>query len=181
MDHPAELRPAQPWRAAAIVAAAIAAVELFVLVLVGVAIGAKFLSDRADSATAAAVRSAQPAATAQSPAEEAKTAAPAKSHAAPSKPTLTRQQTSVIVLNGNGISGVAATTAERVRRLHYVITATGNAPRTDFRRSMVMFRPGFKAEAARLAKDLHVRRVAPLDGISRADLQGAHLALIIGG
>jgi hypothetical protein len=181
MDHPIEITPAQPWRAAAIVAAAIAAVELFVLILVGVAFGAKFLSDQADSATAAAVRTTKPAATAPAQTQGTKSASNTKSHAAASKPTLSRQQTSVIVLNGNGIPGAAATSADRVRGLHYVITATGNAPRTDFHRSMVMFRPGFKAEAVRLAKDLHVRRVAPLDGISRGDLQGAHLALIIGG
>ena len=55
MDHLAELPPAQPWRTAALVATAIAMVELFVLVLVGVAFGAKFLSDKKDTATAAAV------------------------------------------------------------------------------------------------------------------------------
>lgn len=182
MDHPAELTPTQPWRAAAIVAAAVATVELFVLVLVGVAFGAKVLSDRADSATAAALGSGKPAATAPAHAKGTKAATPTKSQpvtAASAK--LSRHQTSVIVLNGNGIPGAAATTADRVRALNYVITSTGNAPRSDFKRSLIMFRPGFKAEALRLAKDLHVRRVAPLDGISRGDLQGAHLAVIIGG
>jgi LytR cell envelope-related transcriptional attenuator len=181
VDHPAELTPAQPWRSAAIVAAAIAAVELFVLVLVGVAFGAKFLADKADHATTAVVRSERAAVTASVAGKSAKSS-PAKSHGTSTgQPKLTRNQTSVIVLNGNGIPGAAATTAERVRRHHYVITATGNAPRSDFHRSIVMFRPGFKAEALRLANDLHIRRVAPLDGISRGDLQGAHLALIIGG
>jgi hypothetical protein len=44
-----------------------------------------------------------------------------------------------------------------------------------------MYRSGFEGEARRLARDIGVRRVAPLDGIQRRDLQGAHIALIIGG
>ena len=44
-----------------------------------------------------------------------------------------------------------------------------------------MFRPGFEREARRLSADTGIKRVAPLDGISKRDLQGAHLALIIGG
>jgi hypothetical protein len=68
-----------------------------------------------------------------------------------------------------------------MRRFHYIIAATGNAPRTDFRRSLVMYRKGYEGEAIRLAHDLHIRRVIPLDGLGLRDLQGAHLALIIGG
>lgn len=182
MDHSVELPPAQPWRSAAIVATAIAIVELFVLVMVGVAFGAKFLADKKDTATAAAVHAIRKEVTATVGGAPKTSPAPGKEKAAAKgEPKLSRRQTSVIVLNGNGIPGAAATTADQVRGLHYVITATGNAPRTDFNRSMVMFRPGFKAEALRLAKDMDFRRVAPLDGISRVDLQGAHLALIIGG
>jgi hypothetical protein len=44
-----------------------------------------------------------------------------------------------------------------------------------------MFRPGFEREARRLAKDLGVRRVVPLDGMRPAELQGAHVALVVGG
>jgi hypothetical protein len=44
-----------------------------------------------------------------------------------------------------------------------------------------MYRPGRRSEAVRLAHDLHVRRVAPLDGLTSKDLQGAHLAVVIGG
>jgi hypothetical protein len=94
---------------------------------------------------------------------------------------LTRARTSVVVLNGNGIPGAAATSADRTHSLHYIITATGNAPRTDFQRSLVMFRPGYKAAAVRLAKDMSIKRVTPLDGVTKSDLQGAQLALIIGG
>jgi hypothetical protein len=182
MDHPVELPPAQPWRAAALVATAIAIVELFVLVMVGVAFGAKFLADKKDNATAAAVHAISKEVTTPVTSSHKTSSSSGKEKAtATGEGKLSRRQTSVIVLNGNGIPGAAATTSDQVRALHYVITATGNAPRTDFNRSVVMFRPGFKPEAQRLAKDMHIRRVAPLDGISRGDLQGAHLALIIGG
>jgi hypothetical protein len=43
-----------------------------------------------------------------------------------------------------------------------------------------MYRPGYAAEAARLAHDLHVRIVSPLDGMRPAQLMGAHLVLILG-
>ena len=94
---------------------------------------------------------------------------------------LPRRRTSIVVLNGNGLPGAAAVSAERMRHFRYIIAATGNAPRTDFRRSLVMYRKGYEGEAIRLAHDLHIRRVTPLDGIKLRDLQGAHLALIIGG
>jgi LytR cell envelope-related transcriptional attenuator len=167
-----------PWRTAAIVAAAVAAVELFALIGVGVVFGAKLVTDRAEKAIAAP-HAAQPAATTES----AATGAQKREETQQSVPVaqLARDHTSVIVLNGNGVSGVAAVTAERVRRFHYLIAATGNAPRSDFQRSFVMYRPGFKGEALRLAHDMRLRRVVPLDGMTRRDLQGAHLALIIGG
>jgi hypothetical protein len=43
-----------------------------------------------------------------------------------------------------------------------------------------MYRPGFRGEAKRLAKDVRIRRVVPLDGMKIRDLQGAHVALILG-
>jgi hypothetical protein len=44
-----------------------------------------------------------------------------------------------------------------------------------------MYRPGFRGEAKRLASDLGIRRVSPLDGLRARDLQGAHLAFVVGG
>jgi hypothetical protein len=168
-----------PWRTAAIVAAAVAAVELFVLVLVGVVFGAKLLTEHAEKAIVTAT-GAKPAATAPPAASEtpAKKATTTKSTPVAELP---RSRTSIVVLNGNGLPGAAAVSAERMRHFHYIIAATGNAPRTDFRRSLVMYRKGYEGEAIRLAHDLHIRRVTPLDGLDLRDLQGAHLALIIGG
>jgi hypothetical protein len=159
------------------VAAAVATVELFILVLIGIAFATRFFAGEVDQAAtlpqAPAVE--QPAAAQPAPAAEQK-----KEQSA-AKPILPRGETSVIVLNGNGIAGAAATTADRVRARGYLIAGHANAPRSDFQQSLIMFRPGFEREARRLAGDVGIRRVAPLDGIGKRDLQGAHLALIIGG
>jgi hypothetical protein len=167
-----------PWRTAAIVAAGVAALELLVLVIVGIVFGAKLVTDRAESAVAAPRAAAKSGSASRG--EGGAAAGKAAEKTAPAA-ELPRSRTSVIVLNGNGLSGAASVGADRVRGLHYIIAATGNAPRTDFQRSIVMYRPGFKGEALRLGRDLHVRRVTPLDGLTRRDLQGAHLAFVIGG
>jgi hypothetical protein len=180
MDHVYVRRQSvqTPWRTAAIVAAGVAAVELFILVILGVAFGAKLTSDHAEKAlvnatTAAKVETAAPATTST----ETKKA---KANATPTA-SLPRRKTSVIVLNGNGTPGAAAAMAQQLGHFHYTVAATGNANRTDFTRSLVMYRKGYEGEAIRLAHDLHVKRVTPLDGMSLRDLQGAHLALILGG
>jgi hypothetical protein len=179
VEHAYDSRqPVTPWRTAAIVAAAVAAVELFILIIVGVVFGAKVVTDQAEKAVtprgAAEKTVSTSAATAGGQTKE-------NEQTANGAAQLPRNRTSVIVLNGNGVSGAAAVTADKIRDLRYIIAATGNAPRSDFQRSIVMYRPGFKPEAVRLARDLHVRRAVPLDGLTRRDLQGAHLALIIGG
>jgi LytR cell envelope-related transcriptional attenuator len=182
MDHAYVRRQTvdTPWRTAAIVAAGIAAVELFILIILGVAFGAKLTSDHAEkavtNATVAAKAEATPPAATSTETKKAKT----KTNAAPTA-SLPRKRTSVIVLNGNGTPGAAAAMAEQLRNFRYTVAATGNASRTDFARSLVMYRKGYEGEAIRLAHDLHIKRVTPLDGMSLRDLQGAHLALILGG
>ncbi len=85
-----------------------------------------------------------------------------------------------MVLNGNGRNGAASEAADLVRSRNYLIAGTADAPRTDFARTIVMFRSGHRPEAVRLARDFKIKRIAPLDGVRVADLQGAHLALIVG-
>jgi hypothetical protein len=174
----AHREPVSPWRTAAIVAAAVAAVELFILVLLGVAFGAKLTTDRAETAVAAP-QAAKTEASTQAGTQETTKPATKPEKTAPVA-ELPRAQTSVIVLNGNGLSGAAAVASENVRKFDYIIAGTGNAPRTDFQRSVVMFRPGYQGEAIRLGKDLKIKRVIPLDGVTKQDLQGAHIAYIIG-
>jgi hypothetical protein len=113
---------------------------------------------------------------------DAKQAAPA--HKAPSRPepkrpTLTRGQTRVLVLNGNGITGAAAAEASRVRVRGYRISGTGNAVPT-YGKSVVLYRPGHRPEARRLARDEGIQLTGPLDGITPRQLHGAHLVIVLG-
>ncbi len=195
---------APQWRAAALVAAAIAAVELLLLVIASVAIFGKPFADSVDkkakaSAAQAKVTHAKAAhakttrakvvqanavhpKTARAKVAGQKPAHQTKQKAA--KPTaaaeLPRGKTAVLVLNGNGRSGAAGEAASVVQSIGYKVSATGNARRMNFPRSIVMFRPGFKGEAKRLAKDVRVTSVTPLDGMRASDLGGAQLVLIVG-
>ena len=71
-------------------------------------------------------------------------------------------------------------TAERMRGRGYLIDGVTNAARMDYTRTTIMYRPGFGGEAARLARDLKVPLVGPLDGMRPADLGSAQLVVIVG-
>jgi pyruvate/2-oxoglutarate dehydrogenase complex dihydrolipoamide acyltransferase (E2) component len=179
VDHPASLSGHSPWRTTALVASALAAFELFLLLLIVLALFARpFLADDSEPAKTPLAAAPAPAAAAKKD-QKPSAAAPAKTASA-AAPALARNETLVIVLNGNGSQGAASEKADLVRTKGYMIAGTANAPRTDFARSVVMFRPGHKAEAQRLASDFGVKRVSPLDGVTRTQLQGAHVALIVG-
>jgi hypothetical protein len=96
-------------------------------------------------------------------------------------PLLPRRRVSVTVLNGNGVSGAAAAEASRVRARGYIVGVVGNAPHGSYGQTVVMYRAARRGEALRLARDLQIRRVSPLDGLRRRDLHSAKLAIIIGG
>ncbi len=159
----------RPWRRATLVASLVAAVELVLLIGGAAVLFAKPLAhavqQHAESAAFTPVK--------QPPLALPKTVAVGL-------PRLARQETGVLVLNGNGRNGAAAAGGAKLRGLGYVVARTADAPRRDYATTVVMFRPGFRPEAARLARDLHVKTVAPLDGISVGELAGAHLALILG-
>ena len=110
MDHRADLPSTPPWRSAAFIAASVATVELIILLGVGIWLFGKFFSDEVTKATdpttvarAAVERKLGP----QEPSSAGETPGV--------KPLLPRTETSVLVLNGNGISGAADTAAGRVR------------------------------------------------------------------
>lgn len=175
MDHHPPLSASQPWRSAALIAAAVAAVELALLVILGIVLFGKFFGGQVE-------RASDPAAVARAAVAEADAdkGGAAKGSGPARKPTLARRETTVIVLNGNGVAGAASATAERIRAQRYRIAAADNAPRSDFERSLVMYRPGYEREGERLARDFGVKRVSPLDGLRARALQGAHVAFIIG-
>jgi LytR cell envelope-related transcriptional attenuator len=113
---------------------------------------------------------------------DAKESAPAykaPSRPEPKRPTLTRGQTRVLVLNANGITGAAAAEASRVRVRGYRVSGTGNAPLTSGK-SVVLYRPGHRPEARRLARDEGIELTGPLDGITLRQLHGAHLVIVLG-
>ena len=157
----------RPWRTTAILASCVAALELLVLIVIATAAIGKDVTAQAREAGLARATGI--------PSSAAERIKPE-----PKRATLARGETSVIVLNGNGRTGAAAETASRVRARGYLISGTGNAARSDYGHSVVMYRAGRRPEAKRLARDLGIRLVGPLEGIRKRDLMGAHVALVVG-
>jgi len=163
----------RPWRTATIVASLIAVVELVVLLVLGFALLAKPIAHALKHhATTAAKTSATTHATAK-PKTVVHRTPPAVAH-------LPRAKTGVLVLNGNGRTGAAAAESARLHGLGYPVTATGNAPSSNYATTSVLYKPGFRGEAVRLEHDLGVHAVGPLDGLTPAALHGGKLAVILG-
>lgn len=177
MDHPllAPEAAVRPWRTAAYVAIAVALVELLLLIGIGGGALVRSVSGRIQLAAQETVAGA--------PTRSAATTAAAPSKPRPARPVTAmrpRGKTVVLVLNGNGRTGAASAAADRVRARGYRIGGVGNANRTDYARSLVMYRPGFAGEGTRLARDLGVKAVGPLDGMRASTLGRAHVVLILG-
>ena len=170
MDHPLPISDAliRPWRTAAYIAVAIAAVELLLLLVIG---GGALLGALSDKLQLAAQE--------QALAPTAETKRTVRKSAPAPVAKVPRSRTVVLVLNGNGRTGAAATAASRVRSNGYKIGAVANAPR-QVARSLVMYKPGFAGEGKRLGKDLGVKLVGPLDGMRVGDLGRAHVVFILG-
>jgi hypothetical protein len=172
VDHPLPAPDAlvRPWRTAAYVAVAIAAVELLLLLVIGGGKLAGWATDRMQLAAQKRVTA---------PVHEMR-AAPTKRKQAPvpaaKRP---RSKTVVLVLNGNGRTGAAASAASRVQARGYRIGNVTNAPQL-VPRSIVMYGPGFAGEGRRLGKDLGVKLVTPLDGMRAKDLGRANLVFVLG-
>jgi LytR cell envelope-related transcriptional attenuator len=152
------------WRTATIVVTTVAALEFVALAGAGVALLGNPLASHLKAEVAAA--------------------ASPRLHATPrprpSQARLPRSETSVMVLNGGGRAGAAAAEAGLVSSRGYLVGNVGNASRADYTHTLVMYRPGYGAEGARLASDLHVRIISPLDGMRPRELAGAHLVVILG-
>jgi LytR cell envelope-related transcriptional attenuator len=146
----------RPWRTATLVAGGVAIVEAALVIALVVT-----LLSSADDGVAAAARA----------------RAAAKPHA---PKTLPRTKTRILILNGNGRTGAAAAEADVVRSLRYKVAGVGNAGRSDYGHSAVLYPTGREREAHRLARDLGIKLVGPLDGISPKKLRGATVAVILG-
>ena len=172
MDHPLPAPDAlvRPWRTAAYIAVAIAAVELLLLLLIGGGKLAGWATHRmqlaAQEQLAAPIHKTRSLAATRKP-------APAPAAKRP------RSKTVVLVLNGNGRTGAAASAAARVHARGYRVGEVTNAPEL-VPRSIVMYKPGFAGEGRRLGKDLGVKLVTPLDGMRAKELGRAHAVFILG-
>ncbi|MGB2953160.1 MAG: LytR C-terminal domain-containing protein [Gaiellaceae bacterium] len=162
MQHAFPLDTVRPWRTAAIVAAAVAALELVGLVAAG-----SVLLARSGAHAATTVR-----------VKRTHRLAAKQLHAAPLM--FSRARTPVLVLNGNGRAGAAASEARLARARGYPISAVGNAPTRTYGRSVVMYRRGFRREALRLRHDLGLALVGPLDGLRPSRLGRARVVVVIG-
>ena len=152
------------WRTATLVTAAVAAIELVALGAIGFKALARTVQHDVQAAAVAKVAGPAPAA---KPGPTGHTLLP-------------RDETGVLVLNGNGVPGAAAAGAESVRARGYVVAGVGNANTHGSTRTLVMYRGKVRAEAARLARDVHGAVVTPLDGMKPAELMGAELVLVLG-
>jgi LytR cell envelope-related transcriptional attenuator len=169
-----------PWRAATLVAAGVAALELVALVAIGALLIAhpfsKSKHPAAVAATAAVVHHAKPAhARRVVPIPAKDRFGPIPAHAL--RPA---SQVRVLVLNANGMAGAAHTEAARLSALGYPIGGAANAPSHHYARSMVMYIPGYVKEARRLAHQTHIGMVAPVDGLTTSALSRSKLVVLLG-
>jgi hypothetical protein len=167
VDHAQHLPQSFPWRTATVVVGAVAVLELVVLIAIG-------------AARLAPARTHPPAAVAQT---AAKTVPPARRRVAaiPTHPLRPRAKLSVLVLNGNGVSGAAGAEATSLQGLGYGRSSSQNAPRHDYATSIVMYAPGYAQEGRRLGHDAGIHVVSLVDGMSRAQLKGSQLVVVLGG
>jgi len=163
----AELNQFSRWRLAAVIAAAVALLEL--VLLLGVA-GIKLAPSLHHHAAATP---------AQQPVTHPVTRHSVIAFRVPAAhgPLRTRSHLSVLVLNGNGVAGTAGALAQRLLGDGYRRTVSTNAPSHDYATSLVLYAPGYEREAHRLGRDARIRTVATGDG----RLRGYRLVVILGG
>jgi LytR cell envelope-related transcriptional attenuator len=95
-------------------------------------------------------------------------------------PLRPRSRISVLVLNGNGISGAAGDEATSILARGYRHAIPTDAPSHDYARSLVLFRPGWQGEAERLAREVRIPTVASLDGVVAPAYAHVPLVVILG-
>ena len=172
MDAPFDAPDAliRPWRTATLVASLVAAVELVLLVV------AASSCSRSRSRTRCSARRRPP----RSTAPKKQIAAETQATQLPPSPKLTRDETKVFVLNGNGRSGAAAAAAAKLQTFGYRVPGTGNAARTDYATTVVMYRAATRRSADASPTTCTCKVVGPLDGLKPAALHGGQLAVLLG-
>jgi len=173
VDHPiaAPADLIRPWRTATLVLTGVAALELVLLLGAGAVLLGRQLAPHVAGAQVKKLHAR---------AARAVTRPPVPKRQPIGLPRHSRRESAVLVLNGNGRTGAAGAEARAVRAKGYRVSRVGNAHRTDYVRSLVMYRPGYRAEGYRLARDLRVGIVTPLDGMTPRALLDAKLAVVVG-
>lgn len=159
-----------PWRAATVLAGGVALVELVALIAIGLT---HFAPKNVNGATGART-------TVEHPATAAVHAAKPTPKPLPQVPLRPISKTRVLVMNGNGVAGAAATEAARLQARGYRVAGAVDAERHDYASSMIFFVPGWQKEARRLARSVGIRVVAPIDGMRGAQLRGSRIVLLLG-
>ena len=96
-----------------------------------------------------------------------------------SKSVLDPSSIQVAVLNGTDVEGLAGRFGDQIDERGYSLGAITNSPMT-FEQSVVMFRPGFKPEAQRVARELNIREVRPMGNAIAEAGASAKIAVIVG-
>lgn len=168
-----------PWRTATLVASAVAGAELIGLFMVCAFVLAHPFRHHAKAHTA--TTAAKPTVHHAPKQHRHVVPVPAKDRVkVKAHPLRPRSKMRVLVLNANGVQGAAHVEAMRLQGLGYVIGGAANAPSHHYSRSMVMFVPGYLKEARRLAHDVRIKLVAPVDGLTPSSLSGSRLVVLLG-
>jgi hypothetical protein len=107
--------------------------------------------------------------------EEGGTGSNSKQAATKVKPS----EVDVTVLNGTSVAGLAATFGDEVEGKGFNLGAVTNSS-SSFEESVVMFKPGHKMEARKVAKQLGISRLQPMNGEIQSVSAGADVAVIVG-
>lgn len=85
----------------------------------------------------------------------------------------------VTVLNGTSTAGLAATYGDKVEGKGFELGAVSNTEQ-PFEASVVMFEPGHKPEAQKVAKQLQITELQPMSSEVETASEGAEVAVVVG-
>lgn len=85
----------------------------------------------------------------------------------------------VAALNGTAVPDLASRFGDEIEKGGFQVGRVTNTD-TSFEASVVMFKPGFRPEAARVANDLSIERIRPMTADIRSSAVGADVAVVIG-
>jgi LCP family protein required for cell wall assembly len=90
------------------------------------------------------------------------------------------EPTRVEVLNGSGVAGAAARTADKLKAQGFVVVRVGNAPTAEHEQTTVLYRGDMQAEAERVVKALGAGTVQADSGAGDAPPGTAQVQVTIG-